>query len=42
VADWGALLGRRRVSFDDDDARRAAAAWLAARLPALKTERKAA
>jgi hypothetical protein len=42
VADWGALLGRRTVQFDDEAARRAAAAWLAARLPALKTERKAA
>jgi hypothetical protein len=42
AVDWSALLGRRRVSFDDDDARQAAAAWLAARQPALRTKRLAA
>jgi hypothetical protein len=42
AVDWSALLGRRAVRFDDDEARRCAAAWMAGRLPTLKTERRAA
>jgi hypothetical protein len=42
VADWGALLGRRAARFDDETAKQAAAAWLAARQPVLQLSRRIA